>query len=201
MSAIGASSESTQSFKVEKFSYIGDVVVPVSRCNPMSGGIKKWFMFQMWRIQQVAAVMTIGLLALNLSLQLYTFLDWRTGFFSTPYSAVPILLLLIIAFIWIISMIWDLRLKMWREQIAVTIERNPYVKEKLYSKEIMIYALTWLPIMDHFGKDDPNIREAAEAFRAWFKNQTDQDKALQGELESLLKILGPDHREFIDWKK
>jgi hypothetical protein len=145
--------------------------------------------------------MTIGLLALNLSLQLYTFLDWRTGFFSTPYSAVPILLLLIIAFIWIISMIWDLRLKMWREQIAVTIERNPYVKEKLYSKEIMIYALTWLPIMDHFGKDDPNIREAAEAFRAWFKNQTDQDKALQGELESLLKILGPDHREFIDWKK
>lgn len=167
----------------------------------MSGGIKKWFMLQMWRIQQVAAVMTIGLLALNLSLQLYTFLNWRSGLFSTPYSGIPILLLVIIAVIWVLSIVWDLRLKMWREQIAVSYERNPYAKEKMCSKEVMFNALTWLPIMDHLGKDDPNIRDAAEAMRVWLKTQTDEDTALQGELESLLKILGPDHREFIDWKK
>jgi len=167
----------------------------------MAGGIKKWFMLQVWRFQQVAAIMTIGLLALNLSLQLYTFLDWRSGLFSSPYSGLPILLLVIFAIIWGIAIFWDLRMKMWREQMAVTYERNPYAKEKMYSKEVMLFAITWLPIMDRMGKDDPNIREAADALRAWLKKATEEDKSLQGELEDLLKILGTDHREFIDWNK
>ena len=36
----------------------------------MPNGLKKWFMLQVWRLQQVAALLTLVLLALNLALQL-----------------------------------------------------------------------------------------------------------------------------------
>jgi uncharacterized membrane protein len=167
----------------------------------MAFDVKKWFMLQVWRIQQVAAVLTVGMLAVTLATTLSKSLEWRGGFFENAWFTVPVLILIIAAIIWAIAIIWDLRLKMWREQIAVTYERNPYAKEKMYSKEVMLYAITWLPIMDRMGKDDPNIREAADALRAWLKKATEEDKSLNGELEDLLKILGTDHREFIDWKE
>jgi len=167
----------------------------------MAGGVKKWFMLQVWRVQQVAAILTIGMLAVTLATTMSKSLEWRGGLFENAWFTVPFLILIIAVIIWSIAIFWDLRMKMWREQMAVSYERNPYAKEKMYSKEVMLNAITWLPVMDSLGKADPNIREAADALRAWLKKATEEDKSLQGELEDLLKILGTDHREFIDWKK
>ncbi len=147
-------------------------------------------MLQVWRLQQVAAILTLALLSVNLALQIYNFMNWREGLFASPYSAVPILLLIIVAVIWGIAIVWDLRMKMWREQMAVAMERNPYSKEKMYAKEISGYALFWLPVLDNLGKTDPEARASADALRSWIKKALKDDPAAQGEWSDLLKYIG-----------
>lgn len=159
-------------------------------------------MLQVWRVQQVAAILTLILLALNLSLQLYNYINWRGGILETPYIGVPIILLALGLVIWGFAIFWDLRMKMWREQMAVTMERNPYAKEKMYAKEIMLYGLTWLPVMDKLAKDDPEMRKSADAFKVWIRRAINEDPGTKAEWDSLLEYIKdyPDHIGNIDKK-
>ena len=155
----------------------------------LAGGVKKWFMLQVWRLQQVAAILTLALLSLNLALQIYNYMDWRPEIFS-PYYVVPLLLLVITLVIWIIALFWDLKMKMWREQMAVAMERNPYAKEKMNAKEIAQYALIWLPIMENLGKTDPEAKAHAESLRAWVNRALKDDAAARMEWNELLNYIG-----------
>ena len=163
-------------------------------------GIKKWFMFQMWRVQQIAALISVILLSMNLALLVYPYLNWRGGIFENTYVGIIFLIFIIFLAVWIFSLIWDLRLKMWREQMAVAVERNPYAKEKFYSKEAMLYTLAYLPLLDNLGKEDPKAKEAAKALRDWFRRALETDPALQRELGDLLKFIGQKDESLIDWK-
>lgn len=153
-------------------------------------GIKKWFMLQIWRIQQVAQIVTIAMLSLTLATQMYPFFQHRGGIWSTPYTGIPPILLSIALIIWVISIFWDLRLKMWRDQATVLVERNPYSKEKLSSKELALYAITWLPIMERMGKDDPKIKAAADGFREWLRKAFKADPILQADFIDLKDHMG-----------
>lgn len=157
----------------------------VSEVDSGLSKLKKWFMLQMWRFQQIAAVMTLGLLALNLSLQVNSFMNWRGGWFSNPYLGVPFILLVLISVIWCVSVVWDLKMKMWREQAAVMYERNPYSKEKLVSKEVVQMSGFWIPDLRKSG----NIEEA-EFIRRWLKKELETDPALRSELKDLLSRIG-----------
>lgn len=156
----------------------------------MSGGPKKWFMLQMWRFQQVSQIATLALLALNLALQMYNFVSWRGSVFSSPYTAVPLILLILVAGIWAFAIFWDMRMKMWREQMAVVMERNPYAKERMYSKELVVYSMLWLPLLDHLGENDPKIKDSAEHLRAWLKQSYADDRSLEKEVGDILKYMG-----------
>jgi len=156
----------------------------------LNGGAKKWFMLQLWRVQQVAQLLTIALLALNLSLTIYPYLRWREGtIFAETYAGVTLILLLIAAGVWIFAMIWDIRLKMWREQQMVLVEKNPYAKEKMAAKEIVMYQLSWLPLMEKLGKDDPEIREAAKSLRAWIDRLASEDPILKHDIDQVFKFM------------
>lgn len=156
----------------------------------MALGIKKWFMLQMWRVQQIAAILTLVLLAISLSLQIYNYMSWRSGLFSSPYTGALIILLGLGLIIWVLSIVWDLRLRMWREQMTVLVERNPYAKEKMSSKEVVLYGLTWLPLMDKLGKDDPEIRASAVALRKWIESVVRSDPILTGDIKDVLRLTG-----------
>jgi hypothetical protein len=147
-------------------------------------------MLQVWRLQQVAAILTLVLLALNLSIQLYDKLSWRGGLFESSYTAIPFIMLLLVAAIWGFSIFWDLKMKMWREQSAVAIERNPYAKERLYSKEIANYSMMFLPILDNLGKTDPEAKAAAESVRSWINNALAEDPSAQIEWKELQEFIG-----------
>ena len=164
----------------------------------LAGGIKKWFMFQVWRLQQVAAILTLVLLSLNLSLQIYNYMQWRPEILS-PYILVPLLFLLITLAIWTVALFWDLKMKMWREQMSVTMERNPYAKEKMYAKEIVQYAMLYLPILDNLGKTDPEVKAYADSFRVWINKAIKEDPAAMMEFKELLEYIGkvPDKVEKI----
>jgi hypothetical protein len=155
----------------------------------LANGKKKWFMVQIWRLQQVAQLLTLALLALNLSLQLYGYIRWRGAFFATPYTGVLFILLVLAAVIWGFAIFWDKRMKMWREQMTVLMERNPYAKERMPSKEIVAYELIWLPLLDKLGKDDPQIEAAAKGLRDWIKKLSDQDPELAKDVKEVYDFI------------
>ena len=164
--------------------------------------VKKWFMLQMWRIQQVAQILTIAMLAITLTLQVYGYMSWREGtFFATPYVGGAVILLVLAAVIWGFAFVWDMRLRMWREQAAVLIERNPYAKEKWYSKEILMYNLIMLPILEKLGEDDEKLRSYARTVRAWMDKSLEKDHATQRELAELLKYVGMEGADLLESRK
>jgi hypothetical protein len=152
----------------------------------MPNRVKKWFMLQVWRLQQVAQILTLALLALNLALQIFGLIKWReNSLLSISYVGVPLILLGLAMVIWTIAIIWDLRLKMWREQQTVLMERNPYAKEKMPSKEVVIYELLWLPLLERMGKDDPEIRTAAANLHAWLTKLKHDDAQLAADVNEV----------------
>lgn len=152
--------------------------------------LKKWFMLQMWRIQQVAQVLTLALLALNLSLQAFGLIKWRTGsLLSTSYIGVPMILLLLVAVIWTFAIFWDLRLRMWRDQANVAVERNPYAKERLSSKEVAWYVLYWVPMLEALGKNDRAVRESVESLRNWCRAELESDPILRKDTNDLVMLM------------
>jgi len=158
------------------------------------GGPKKWFMLQMWRIQQIAQIATIALLALNLALQAYAYMSWRGSIFSSPYAGVPLIAMILFAAVWGFSIIWDLRMRMWREQQTVLVEKNPYTKEKLTAKEIAVYALFWLPLLEKFAEEDPEVRKSVTFMRDWLRKAY-ADKALVAEVQEITNYLGTDVKD------
>jgi len=159
--------------------------------KPDGGGksTKRWFTMQMWRVQQVSQVLTLALLAVNLAIEMYGLMKWRPWPFDNPYVAVPLVLLIILIAIWAFALIWDLRMKMWRVQQSVLMEKNPYGKEKLYSKEMMMMAVTWLPVMDKLGRDDPKIKAGADSLRAWIRKELEGDPYLRKDWQELRVFL------------
>jgi len=153
-------------------------------------GLKKWSMLQLWRLQQVAQLLTLALLALNLSLQLYDFIKWRGSLFETPYTGVLIIMLILAAIIWGFAFLWDVKFKMWREQQTVLIERNPYAKEKMAAKEIALYELIWLPLLDKLGKDDPKLKEASATLKEWLDRQSREDPSVAKDLKDIYNFMG-----------
>jgi hypothetical protein len=160
---------------------------------------KKWFMLQIWRVQQVAQILTIAMLAISLTLQVYGYMQWREGtLFATPYVGGVVILLALATVIWGFAFVWDMRLRMWREQAAVLIERNPYAKEKWYSKEIVMYNLIMLPILDKLGENDEKLKTHAKTVRAWMEKSLEKDPATQRELAELLKYVGMEGADVLE---
>lgn len=89
---------------------------------------------------------------------------------------------------------------MWREQMTVAVERNPYAKEKMSSKEIAIYALFWLPVLEKLGKDDPKLLEAASILREWLRQAAKEDAATLSDLRDILRFAGKSDSDFFSFE-
>ncbi len=145
-------------------------------------------MLQMWRLQQVAAIGTLVLLIINLSLSLFGYIKWREPL-NNPYFTVPLIAILIALGVWGFAIFWDLRLKMWRDQATVLVEKNPYTKEKMYSKEIAIYKVVYLPILRQLGKDNPEINKAADALENWLNKTAVEDPLTVNDLKDIFQYI------------
>ena len=168
----------------------------------MAKRLKKWFMLNVWRLQQVAQVLTLALLALNLSLQIFGLIKWREDSpLSLSYIGVPMILLVLAMAIWTFAIVWDLRLKMWRDQATVLVERNPYSKEKMSAKEIIIYAMVWLPVLEDIGKRDPKAKVAADALREWLKKASREEPIMHKDLDDVFEYIGIGKKELMDFQK
>jgi hypothetical protein len=147
--------------------------------------VKKWLMLQMWRLQQVAQPLTLAMLSVTISLQVWGFVKWRNEILANPLFGVLVILVPLVLLIWAVAIAWDIRLKMWREQQMVLTERNPYAKEKMSAKELVIYQLLWMPMLEKLGKDDPKIREAVTTFKQWLEHLPNDDPILARDLKEI----------------
>jgi hypothetical protein len=163
--------------------------------------LKKWFMLQVWRLQQVAQIITLLLLAINLSLQLFGFIKWRGEALKNPYLTIPLIFLTLFAVIWIAAIYWDLRLKMWRDQATVLVERNPYTKERLNAKEMAQYGLIWIPVLERLGKEDKKLAETAEVLKGWIRREWKDDPVLVKDVGELFDHIGSDKMDLLGLKE
>lgn len=139
-------------------------------------GAKTWAMTQMWRLQQIAMVGSLILLVINLGFTIYGYIDWRI---RNPYIGVPAVVLALVAVIWLAAWTWDKRLRLWREQQSVIIERNPYAAERLSPKEIAMFEWVWIPAIQH---SDP---ETANNLRQWVATEYRNNPALMESVATL----------------
>jgi uncharacterized membrane protein len=160
-------------------------------------------MLQVWRVQQVAQIVTIALLSFTVSGIVFDAIKWRFSgtLLANSYVMVPLLIALIAAIVWMFAIWWDMRMKMWREQATVLVERNPYLKEKLSAKEVAQYELLWLPVLDRLGKDDPSVKKSTDYLRVWIRKSYILDPALESDVKEVYRQIEEYGRDLAKAKK
>lgn len=157
--------------------------------------VKKWFMLQVWRLQQVAQILTLALLGVTDSLLLWGKVQWRGGLLANHITGPLILLVIIGGAVWAFAIAWDLWLKMWRDQATVLVEKNPYNKEKFAPKEIVLHGMTWLPVMEKLAQNDPAMQKQVEAFKAWLTTAAREEYGMDDEIKEILRFFGKENEE------
>jgi len=147
---------------------------------------KRFIMTLVWRITQTGPLLSlffwstalagifwpiVGATATGATGPLWDFL---VGVLGVPpdrvtFVGLAILFLLFASFILIVGILYDRVLKLWREQMDVVIERNPYADDKLYRKEQMQWDQFYLPLARavHRISPDPDLKEAIARVEDW----------------------------------
>ena len=97
---------------------------------------------QFWRVQQISMIASLTLLAVNLALTTNQYIAWR---FSNSYIGTLVVLVILAILIWTFGYVWDRKLKLWKEQMVVSIERNPYSTMHMTPKEMVSHITIWIP--------------------------------------------------------
>ncbi len=162
---------------------------------PVKGDIlvKKGLMMQIWRIQQVQAI--VGLLFWSLTLAGVYYISYfhdhlvNLGILGEGDVALGTALLfaaIIIGFL-VFGLIYDRVFKLWREQTDVLIERNPYTREKLTPKEVIQWRRSFVPIMKELAKKDSQMEKDVVFMEKWIEKSILDYKELEYGVKDLEK--------------
>ena len=133
----------------------------MSRNHKFWKRIKHVAMVLIWRVQQIAAIATLVITALTLTLQVSGKLDIGVG---NPYLRILVVFTLLVVVILMLGYLWDVKGKLWVEQIEVVVERNPYMTYHMTAKEIVSNLTMWIPLYEATG-----IHESARIMEDWCK--------------------------------
>src|SRR5213594_1894530 len=156
--------------------------------------VKRFVMTQLWRIQQSYTLLSLLLWGIVISLTAYPviaplwlpFLQDRGIPASTPGVIALTLLLLFLAIygvLFLFGVVYDKYLRLWREQLDVAVDRNPYAREKLSPKEILMWRYIYLPVMKVSGRDNPNTAKEIEFVEQWVEKSMTTDGNIRQAVE------------------
>ena len=95
----------------------------------------------------------------------------KAGFDPTApgFVAVTLIFLFLVVFagLFLFGVVYDKYLRLWREQLDVMVEKNPYAREKLTPKEILTWRYIYLPAMRLSGPDNPNTSKEIDFVEKW----------------------------------
>jgi len=144
--------------------------------------IKKAFMTYLWRVQQSQAIISIVFWSLTISGIFYQYvapLFQRWGLVSSKDVALglSLLFLLTLSIMLAAGFLYDNVLQLWKEQVEVTRERNPYANGKLLPKELNLYRDFHLPLAKAIQKIEPTreLEMAIQKAEGWIETGDTND--------------------------
>jgi hypothetical protein len=146
---------------------------------------KKFLMTLVWRITQTGPILSLFFWSTALAGifwpilgssnppgPLYSFLI-SIGVPAERTTVVGLVLLFLVfaAFILTIGFLYDRKFKLWREQMEIAVDRNPFADDQLYRKEQMMWGQYYLPLARAVYRvsPDPELKEAIAAAEDWVK--------------------------------
>ncbi len=156
--------------------------------------VKRSFMVQLWRVQQSYTLLSLLIWGVLITFTAWPILSpvWQDilARFGVPLNtpgAVAAGLLVIFLGVYVVlyafGVVYDKYLKLWREQLDVTYERNPYTREKLMVKEILMWRHMFLPVLRVAAPADPDARREIEFVEKWIEKTMAADAVIRMAVE------------------
>jgi hypothetical protein len=139
-------------------------------------------MLWVWRVQQIAAISTLFITAMTLTLQLSGKLDIGI---SNPYLRTLATFVFLAVVILSLGFLWDKKAQMWVEQGEVVVERNPYMMYHMTAKEIVFNLTMWIPLWEKLG-----LIDRAKVMEDWTKKAMEVDLKIKPRCDELIKSFG-----------
>ena len=144
----------------------------------LSKRLKHFFMLVVWRVQQIAAIATLFITAMTLTLQLSGNLDIGI---ENPYIRTLATFAFLAVIILTLGYLWDKKAKMWVEQGEVVVERNPYMMYHMTAKEIVFNLTMWIPLWEKM-----NLDSRARVMEDWTKKAMEVDMKVKPRCDELI---------------
>ena len=156
--------------------------------------VKRFFMTQLWRIQQSYTLLSLilwGIVIVTTSFPIispiwFPFLARFGISASTPGAvAVTLVLMFFLVFgsLYSFGFVYDRYLRLWREQLDVSVEKNPYAREKLSPKEVMMWRHIFLPALRGTASPDAKTRAEIEFVERWVAKSLGADSNIREAVE------------------
>jgi len=132
--------------------------------------IRKFFNEQYVKMKMMAAVGGLILLAVNLSLTIYPYVEHRN---IHPYAAIPLIFLGIMFLIWFGSHIYVKKMEMYRTEKRAEVLFNPYTIYAMNPFQEMTFVHLHLPIMESVcatlpeGEDKEKMKKNVTMIKRW----------------------------------
>ncbi len=147
--------------------------------------IKKGMMLTLWRFQQINSLIIIIGLSMTLTLQIYPYVGWRFEVLGIPHNLDWLIMLILFILIFLsavfVGIIYDTIFKLWIQQQIVTIERQPYAKEKLTPKTILNRKYSWIPLLKKAG-----LESEAEFQEKWIEKNMEVDPIMRRDVDRVI---------------
>lgn len=155
--------------------------------NRFRAALRKRAMVYLWRAQQSGSIINILLLGTLTAASLYRLYlkEYFDNYGFPPEQELPgvvITMLIIFTAVFGLGFTFD-RLKFWKEQNIVGVERNPYASYKLSAKEVYWIRIWRASILS--GNPTKEQKELAEYFDQWAMRSTEDDPNLRAEVEAV----------------
>lgn len=156
--------------------------------------VKRYLMVQLWRVQQSYTLLSLLIWGILITFTSWTVLKdvWQDilGRFGIPLSApgavasgLLVIFICVFVILYTFGVVYDKYLKLWREQLDVSYERNPYTREKLMVKEILMWRHMFLPVLRVAAPTNPAARKEIEFVEKWIGRILASDAVIRKAVE------------------
>ena len=147
--------------------------------------VKNFFMTVIWRVGQTGAILSLFFWSTALAGIFWPIVGITGGnqlgplgsflvSIGVPLDRVTVVGLLLLfflfaSFILVIGWLYDRVFKLWREQMYIATDRNPFADDHLLRKEVQLFRQFYLPLARAVYKvsPDPELKEAIRRAEDW----------------------------------
>jgi hypothetical protein len=135
---------------------------------------RRFVNLQYIKIKKVAAVGSMVLLAINLSLTIFLYMEERD---IHPYVGIPVIFTIVMFILWGLAHIYVKKMEMYRTEQMAEVTYNPYAvyafapfQEMIYSHYAVPMQKALLRLLPKDSEEYKELKELSEKFEGWCKS-------------------------------